>query len=320
MTFSSDSSMVVKMGYSEKETSAMVVESGEARKHLRKLGRVIKIVATHRLKELRHLQAVEKLATWRRTCGFDRLADGDDSWVHRNLPTTPEQIAASLWADLKELKYAISMSGKDGSRQKVGSFISEIEQGTVSDEEFARIERLVERRCRDAAHVTIAPVGTAQYCSPRSPGSETSFDTHVYVEKKDEDMEEKDEGRMDLEQDQLESSSASTGFETPGQQCHPNWETGQTTAAGACPRAWVRILGERGNTLSLAEITKPPSALNTISCRRAASLRPTKKTNNSTPVRGCTGSLLFPGGNLGLGARCMCLCFVCACLSVVFCF
>ena len=59
MTFSSDSSMVVKMGYSEKETSAMLVESREARKHLRKLRRVIKIVATHRLKELRHLQAVE---------------------------------------------------------------------------------------------------------------------------------------------------------------------------------------------------------------------------------------------------------------------
>ena len=287
MTFSSDSSMVVKMGYSEKETSAMLVESREARKHLRKLGRVIRIVATHRLKELRHLQEVEKLATWRRTYGFDRLANGDDSWVHRNLPPTPEQITASLWVDLNELKYAISMSGKDGSRQKVRSFITEIEQGTVSDEEFARIKRLVERRFRDAAHVTIASVDTAQYCSPRSPSSETSFDT-VYMEKKDEDVEEKYEGRMDLEQDQLESPSASTGFETPGRQCHPNWETGQTTAAGACPRAWVRILRERGNTLSLAEITIPPSALNTISCRRAASLRPTKKTSNSTPNRVAT--------------------------------
>ena len=178
MTLSSDSSMVVKMGHSEEETSAMHVESREARKHLRKLGRVIKVVATHRLKELRHLQAVEKLATGRRTYGFDRLANGDDSWVDRNLPPTPEQITASLWTDLKELKYAISMSGKDGSRQKVGSFINEIEQGTVSDEEFARIKRLMERRGRDAAHVTIAPVDTAQYCSPRSPSSETSFDTH----------------------------------------------------------------------------------------------------------------------------------------------
>ena len=178
MTFSSDNSMVVKMGHSEEETSAMLVEARKARKHLRKLGRVIKVVATHRLKGLRHLQAVEKLATWRRTYGFDRLANGDDSWVDRNLPPTPEQITASLWADLKELKYAISMSGKDGSRQKVRSFINEIEQGTVSDEEFARIKRLMERQARDAAHVTIAPVDTAQYCSPRSPSSETSFDTH----------------------------------------------------------------------------------------------------------------------------------------------
>ena len=37
---------------------------------------------------------------------------------------------------------------------------------------------------------------------------------------------------MDPEQDQLKPPSASTGFETPGQQCHPNWETGLTTAAG----------------------------------------------------------------------------------------
>ena len=156
----------------------MLVESREARKHLRKLGKVIKVVATHRLRELRHLQVVEKLATWRRTYGFDRLANGDDSWVDRNLPPTPEQITASLWADLKELKYAISMSGKDGSRQKVRGFINEIEQGTVSDEDFVRIKRLMERRGRDAAHVTIVPVDTAQYCSPRSPSSETSFDTH----------------------------------------------------------------------------------------------------------------------------------------------
>ena len=37
---------------------------------------------------------------------------------------------------------------------------------------------------------------------------------------------------MDPERDQLESPSASTGFETSGQRCHPNWETRRTTAAG----------------------------------------------------------------------------------------
>ena len=114
MTFSSDSSMMVKIEYSEEKISAVLAKSREARKHLRKLGRVMKTVAAHRLKELKHLQAVDKLASCRRTYGFDRLADGDDSWVRRPLPPTPEQFTASLWSDLKELKDAILMSGEDG--------------------------------------------------------------------------------------------------------------------------------------------------------------------------------------------------------------
>ena len=82
----------------------------------------MRTVATHRLKELRHLHAVENLATWRRTYGFDLLEDGDD-WVHGPLPSTPEQITASMWSDLNTSKDVISLSGKDGSRQKVKSFI-----------------------------------------------------------------------------------------------------------------------------------------------------------------------------------------------------
>ena len=112
-------------------------------------------------------------------------------------------------------------------RQKVRNLISEIEQGKVSDEDFAMRKRIVERRNRDAAHVTVTPVDTVQYYIPRSPSSEPSFDACVYVE-----MEEKDEGTMDPERDQLKPPSASTGFETPGQQGHPSWETGRTTAAG----------------------------------------------------------------------------------------
>ena len=130
------------------------------------------------------------------------------------------------------------------------------------DEEFAMIKRFVERRGRDAAYVTIAPVDTAHYCSPRSPSSETSFDTRVCAEKKDEGMEKKDEGRLDPGRYQLETPSASTGFETPGQQCHPKWETGRTTAAGCLPAGVGSNFG--GNTLSLAEITTPPAASNTI--------------------------------------------------------
>ena len=67
MTFSNDGSCVVEKTCLKDEISTMIVQSREARKNLRKLGMVVKTVATHRLIELTHLQAVEKLATWRRT-------------------------------------------------------------------------------------------------------------------------------------------------------------------------------------------------------------------------------------------------------------
>ena len=290
MTFSTDSSMAVKMKYSEGEISAMHAESREARKHLRKLGRVMKTVAAHRLKELRHLQAVEKLATWRRTHGFDRLADGDNNWVHGPLPPTPEQmITASLWSDLNALKDAISMSGKDGSGRKVGNFSNEIEQDTVSftDEQFTRIRRFVERRGH-AAHVTVAPVDTAQYCSPRSLSPEISFGTCVSIEKNK-------EGRMDPEPNQLESPSASTGFEITRQQCHPTWETGRTTAAG-CLTPGVgsnlggdtsspseRVIGKRVGSVATTPDSSKTASLQT---RRKPKDKKTssKKTSNWTPV------------------------------------
>ena len=100
------------MKYSEDEMSAMIAKSREACKRLRKLGMIRKTIATHCLKELRHLRAVEKLTTWRRTYSFDRLEDGDDQWFHGPLPPTPEQITASMWSDLNALKDAILMSGK----------------------------------------------------------------------------------------------------------------------------------------------------------------------------------------------------------------
>ena len=125
---------MVKMKYSEDEMSAMIAESREACKRLRKLGKIMKTVATHRFDKLRYLRAVEKLATWRRTHGFDRIENGDDQWVYGLLPPTINQIT-------------ISMSGKNRSKQKVKSFINELDRGTVSftDEEFARLKRIVER-------------------------------------------------------------------------------------------------------------------------------------------------------------------------------
>ena len=57
---------------------------------------------------------------------------------------------------------------------------------------------------------------------------------------------------MDPEPDQLESPSAGTGFETPGQQCPPNGETERTTANG-CLLVGMSS-NSRGNTFFPAEI------------------------------------------------------------------
>ena len=115
MTFTNDSTCVVKKQYSDEEISAVLAESRQAQKHLRKLDKVTETVAANRLKKMRHLQAVEKLATWRRACGFDRLAEGDDSWIRGTRPLTPEEFTASLWSDRKELEDAVSMPKRDGS-------------------------------------------------------------------------------------------------------------------------------------------------------------------------------------------------------------
>ena len=103
MTFTNDGSCVVKKQFSDDEISAVLAESRQVRKYLRKLGKVTETVAAYRIKEMKHLQAVEKLATWRRACGFDPLAEGDDSCVHGTRPPTPEEFTADLWSDLKEL-------------------------------------------------------------------------------------------------------------------------------------------------------------------------------------------------------------------------
>ena len=158
------------------------------------------------------------------------------------------------------------------------------------DEEFTMTKRFVERRSRDAAHVTVAPIDTAQYCSPRSLISEISSDVRVFMEKNE-------EGRMDKESDQLEPPSAGTCFETPGQQCLPSWETGRTTAADCLPVSVSSKFGE--TTFSLAEsvvatrtggeITRPYTVPNTMfvpPSRKPEDMKTANEENsNSTPVR-----------------------------------
>ena len=203
--------------YSDEELTAMLVEAVEASKHARKRGRVMGIVAAHRLKQMRTLLMYEELATWRRDHGFDRVEDVD----HRSLPPTPEQYYAGLWLEVNALKDAISMP------LQLLKLFNAIEQDTLSDEEYATLKRCVETRDRDAAQVTVTQVSTVQQCSsiPKTP--EPPPDVCVNLEN--------NEDEMDPGMEELTSSSTSTGLNTPGQLSPPNegvWETGRIIADG----------------------------------------------------------------------------------------
>ena len=66
-------------------------------------------------------------------------------WIHSPLPTTPEKTTASMSADVNSLKKEISMSEKERSKQRVESFLDDLEQETtsVTDEEIARLKRMI---------------------------------------------------------------------------------------------------------------------------------------------------------------------------------
>ena len=138
--------------------------------------------------------------------------------MHGTRPFSPQKITVSLWSDLQELKDAISISGRARPWQKAKELLDGLE-GDLPDEELAAIKRYVERRSRKAAQVTVALVSTVQHCIPRSLIPEIPPDVCVSLEEKDE------EGRMNPEPTELESPSAGTGLETPGQHCPPNGET-----------------------------------------------------------------------------------------------
>ena len=227
--------------YLDDKLKEMLEESREAFKHSRKLGRVMGIVADHRLQRLQHFQAVEQLATWRRAYGYNRIEADDNQRASRPLSLTPEQFTQSLWSELNALKDADSMPEGDIFSPRAKSFIKEIRQGTLNstdaieqstanmtDEELAILKRLAEKQDHEAAQVTVTPVSTAQHCIPRSLNPEIPSDVYL-------NMEEKDEGRMNPELTEFKPSSAGTGIETPGLQCPPNggtWETGRTIADG----------------------------------------------------------------------------------------
>ena len=172
---------------------------------------------SHRIKDVKEFLAYQQLATWRRENGFDRVEAVD----HRSLPPTPEQYYAGLWLEVNALKDAISMP------LQLLQLINAIEQDKLSDEEYATLKRCMEKRVRETAQVTVVTRDhTVQHCSPCSPNPDRPSGVHFNLE---------NEGTMSQELEELTSSSAGTGLNTPGQQCPPKEgirETGITTASG----------------------------------------------------------------------------------------
>ena len=210
--------------YSDEELTAMLVEAVEASKHARKRGRVMGIVAAHRLKQMRTLLMYEELATWRRANGFDREMEGEESCFtgHRSLPPTPQEYYSSLWCEVNALRDAISIPAKSRPRQKDSM------EELLAKFDYAEIKRCIDKRRREEAQakaqMAAEPVGTVQQCNPSSPNPDTPSDVCFNLE---------NEGTMSQEMEEPTSSSASSGLNTPGQLSPPNegiWETGRITA------------------------------------------------------------------------------------------
>ena len=89
---------MMEKGYTQKEVFDILFESEQNRNRRRMQAIAIETVGAHRLQKRRDLLAFEKLATWRRMTGFDRIAADDNQWASRPLPLTPEQFTQSLWS------------------------------------------------------------------------------------------------------------------------------------------------------------------------------------------------------------------------------
>ena len=315
--------------YSDEELTTMLAEAGEASKHARKSGRVMGIVAAHRLEQMKEILLYNELATWRRENGFDRVEAVEKNRFsdHRSLPPTPEQYYASLWAEVDALKEAISMPART-PWQKTAEFVDGL-KGKIPDWELAEIKRYVEKRCRKEAkaQMTAKPVGTVQHGSPISPNPDTPSNAYVKLEN--------NEGTMSQELEELTSSSAGTGLKTPGQQGPPNKGTlgqRQTTANGFLT-AGVGSSKERNiatsTTTTVAGISSiaatPPKRRHKTSSEENKQFDPGGRKEQAPPWNAAVPLPLFPGAKLGgflsvcLGRSCEASCLFRLC-SVFFLF
>ena len=150
----------MKKCYTQDEIFAVIFKSEREKERRRILAIVTKTVDAHRLKKMKEFLAYEKLATWRRMNGFDRVVEGEENWFHghRSLPPTPEQYTASLRFELQKLKDAISMPAENTvtrSRQKTMGVVDGLRNDSLDELlaifEFARIKEYVEKRSREKA-------------------------------------------------------------------------------------------------------------------------------------------------------------------------
>ena len=251
--------------YSDEELTTMLAQAGEASKHARKLGRVMGVVAAHRIKQVKEFLLYNELATWRRANGFDRVEDVD----HRSLPPTPEQYYTGLWLEVNALKDAISMP------LQLLKLFNAIEQDTLSDEEYATLKRCMEKRVRETAQVTaVTRDHTVQPCSPCSPNPDRPSGVLCNLE---------NEGTMSQELEELTSSSTGTGLNTPGQQCPPNegvWETGRIIADGILSAGVDSSKG--GNISSPMESTERATRTRTVARISSTAATPPKRRHKTS--------------------------------------
>ena len=272
VTFLTD---MMKKEYSQDEVFAVLFESEREKKRREMLAIVTKTVDARRLEKMRELLAYENLATFRRMNGFDQDVNRVYDW--HSLPPTPQEYNASLRHELKKLKDVISMPNEEFARlkrpvekrgredeelqkKKMAEFMSDSLDELLTNFEFARVKEYVENWSREAAQaqVTVTPMDTVQHCSPCPPNPDMPSDVCIKFKSI--------EGTMGPELKELESPSAGTGLETPGQQCPPSegiWETGRTTAAGFLTAGVGSSQG--GNISSPTERAKSTATLADIS-------------------------------------------------------
>ena len=144
--------------------------------------------------------------------------------------------------------------------------------------------------------MTVTPVNTVQHCSPCPLDPEPSSSVYVKLESS--------EGKMGPELKELESPSAGTGLETPGQQCPPNEgtrEQGRTFSSG--------FLTAGVGSSQAGKKSSPTDEEN-------KQFDPGGRGEKAPPWNAAVTLLSFSGESWEAPCLCcviLCLCFVCVC-------